>query len=114
MKQAPAMRMLAYQQAIRNGERIVEVGGKRIAAYTVTKDELMEIFEREGFNTDGVSWLNMICRWRKVGEYVPPDRVVKDPARDNWFVSPLFELTDTDKYNLKSFAGHNEIGQVLI
>lgn len=113
-KQAPAMRKLAYQKAIRNGERIVEVNGKRYAAYTVTKDELEELFENNGFNTEGISWLNMICRWRKVGEFVPPDHVVKDPARDNWFVSPLFELTDLDKDRLKGFAGHQEIGQVLI
>lgn len=114
MKQAPAMRKLAYEKAIKNGERIIELNGKRCAAYTVTKEELEKLFEEHGFNTDGVSWLNMICRWRKVGELVPPDRVVKDRNRDDWFVSPLFELTDMDKENLKSFAGHQEIGRVLI
>lgn len=115
MKQAPHMRKLAYDKAIKNGIRVVtSASGEKTAAYTVTRGELMMIFENQGFNTDGVSWLNMICRWQKVGEYVPPESVVKNPGMKLWYVSPLAELTDKDIQDLKDYALDNNIGKVLI
>lgn len=111
MKSSATMRSIAKAMAVSHGVREVELtDGHKAAAYTMTKDELKMIFELNGFNTRGVSWLNMIGRWRIVGEVIPAESVLKNS--DNWWVA-FTTINDIEKSRLESYAAYYEIGNVL-
>lgn len=111
MKSSATMRSIAKAIAVETGAREVQTEtGRRAAAYILKKSELQKIFELNGFNTRGVSWLNMISRWRIVGEYIPPENVLK--TSEDWWIAFL-NITDIEKDRLQGWAGYNEIGLVL-
>lgn len=102
------MRAIARASAVNHGIRIVELSdGKKAAAYTMTKNELREIFEAEGFNTRGVAWLNMISRWRILGEVVPAESVLKN--EDGWWIA-FTTISEIERSRLESHAAYYELG----
>ena len=111
MKSSATMRDLAKAMAVKKGGQEVKIKGTRTAAYTLTKAELRQLFELNGFNTKGVSWLNMIDRWKICGEFVPPETTLK--TKDNWWIG-FMTVTEKDRFDLESFAAYNEIGEVLL
>lgn len=111
MKSSATMRDLAKAMAVKKGGQEVKIKGTRTAAYTLTKAELRQLFELNGFNTKGVSWLNMIDRWKICGEFVPPAATLK--TKDNWWIG-FMTVTEKDRFDLESFAAYNEIGEVLL
>lgn len=113
MKTACTMRDIASREAIKQGPKILTVNGKDYAAYCLTRDQLYKIFANNGFNVDGVAWLNQILRWGIMDEQVPPAHVLKNSKDNDWKVIFSSSLNEDDRSRLQYFAIQNNIERVL-
>ena len=85
----------AERLAVKIGPRPSDLNGnvdKPRMAYYLTKRELRNLFAKNGFNTNGVSWLKMIIGWREVWEEMAPTNArILDKNDNTWnvyFVHP--------------------------
>lgn len=77
-----------YREAVEKGPRVLNVNGSDRVAYYLTRDELKQIFGRNGFNTrTGVSWLNKILDFKEIwSELAPNEQTIKNPNETSWSV----------------------------
>ena len=94
------------------GPRISDINGiskEPKAAYYLTKKELNVLFSKNGFNTNGVSWLKMIIKWGEVWEELTPSATtILDRRFDNWGVY-FRDLSESDLTTLKMFAENHNV-----
>lgn len=94
----------AERKAVSFGPRISNINGKDKAAYFLTKEELRSLFAMNGFNPNGVAWLNMVINWKEIWEEVGPSAsMIKDVDESGWriyFIHP----NKTDLTALKMFG----------
>ena len=103
------MRTIACQEAVRRGAKVLNINGTDRVCYCLSKNDLKQIFGKEGFVTSRISWLNMITQWRYKGELLPPDFIIRDKDRDDWNVVFLATLGDAERTNLYDFAREHGI-----
>ena len=113
MKTACTMRDIASREAIKQGPKIIHLNGKDLAAYCLTRDQLYKIYAIEGFNVDGVAWLNQILRWGVMGEHVPNAHVLKNSKENDWKVFFATSLSEDDREWLNHFANEKNLDGVL-
>lgn len=77
----------AERKAIGIGPRITSSNNvdSPVAGYYLTKKELRDLFARNGFNTNGVSWLKMIIGWKDIWEELAPSPTrILDKNDNSW------------------------------
>ena len=99
----------AERKAVSFGPRISNINGTTKAAYFMTKEELRKLFAQNGFNPDGVAWLNMVINWKSVWDEVGPSpATIKDKDETDWriyFIHP----NKSDLTALKMFGENNGV-----
>lgn len=94
------------------GPRISDINGiskEPKAAYYLTRKELNKLFSKNGFNTNGVSWLKMIIKWGEVWEeFTPSAASILDRRYENWAVY-FTDLSESDLTRLKMFGENNNV-----
>lgn len=94
------------------GPRISDINGmfkEPKAAFYLTKKELNVLFSKNGFNTNGVSWLKMIIKWGEVWEeLIPSPNAVLDKHYENWAVY-FRDLSDSDRTRLQMYGENNNV-----
>lgn len=113
MKTACTMREIASREAVKQGPKILHIKDRDVAAYCLTRDQLYKIFATNGFNVDGVAWLNQILRWGIMDEHVPPAHILKNSKDTDWKVIFSSSLSQDDKDRLNYFAMTNNIDEVV-
>lgn len=99
----------AERKAVSFGPRISNINGTQKAAYYMTKEELRKLFAQNGFNPDGVAWLNMVNNWKSIWEDVGPSAsIIKNADESDWrfyFIHP----NKSDLTALKMFGENNGV-----
>lgn len=94
------------------GPRISDINGiskEPKAAYFLTKKELNVLFSKNGFNTNGVSWLKMIIKWGEVWEELTPSASsILDRHYENWGVY-FRDLSESDLTALKMYGDNHNV-----
>lgn len=106
-----------HDEAIRHaiaeyGPRISDINGisnEPRAAYYLTRKELDKLFTKNGFNTNGISWLKMILKWGETWEEVMPSAsAVLDRHYESWAVY-FRDLSESDLTRLKMFGENHNV-----
>lgn len=113
MKTACTMRDIASREAVKQGPKILHIKDRDVAAYCLTRDQLYKIFASNGFNVEGIAWLNQILRWGIMDEHVPPAHILKNSKDTDWKVIFSSSLSEDDKDRLNYFAMKNNIDGVI-
>lgn len=102
----------AIRYASEIGPRITDNNGifkEPRATYYLTKTELKKLFSKNGFNTNGVSWLKMIITWGEVWEELTPSPAsILNRNYESWLVC-FVDLTESDRSRLYLYADNNNV-----
>lgn len=97
----------AERLAVKIGPRISDLNGNTDtprAAYYLTKRELRNLFAKNGFNTNGVSWLKMIIGWREVWEEMAPSNARILDKNDNMWNVYFVHINEQDLNYLRIYG----------
>lgn len=112
-KLAPAMYELCKNEAVKKGPRVMRVDGRPRTVYCLDRQELSELFIKNGFSRKGVSWLNMVISFKEAWHAVgPKDSVILNP-NETWSLAFIEELTDSQILDLKFTAENNQFPSLV-
>lgn len=94
MYNAKWMYKIAEAIAFDKGPRTIPVDGQNTAAYALSRPEIEDIFEENGYSLNRSTWKSALIRWRSYGALVPKE--IEDPKVRNWWI--IFTNIDKGHY----------------
>ena len=98
------MYSIAYAKALEIGPRVTTLrDGREVSVYCLSRSELKDIFDRNNFNIDGITWLKWIYRWSRMKDDRAPSWNVIKSSQEDWPYI-FMNIDKDDLIDLKIFA----------